>query len=247
MCITKNKHLAPVLLLGMAATAMNVTARADDDFNVYSPYVTGGQSEVEFRGHQQSDDTDPALQGERAYEISVAHAFTSWWRPEIYLGAYAREPGSGNHLDGHEFENLFQLTDAGQYWADLGFLASYEYKSQPGETSVVEFGPLLEKQSGHIRQRLNFIWEKQLGGGAERKYAFRSAYLMTYSLSPALAPGFEAYYRPADDSRQIGPALYGEIPTSRGNEFEYSAALLLGMNQAAPDRTLVLRFEYEFN
>jgi len=245
MRITKNKHLASLLLL--AATAMSFAARADDDFNVYSPYVTEGQSEVEFRGHQQSDNADPALQGERAYEVSVAHAFTSWWRPEIYLGAYEREPGSASHLDGHEFENLFQLTDAGQYWADLGFLAAYEYKSQPGETSVVEFGPLLEKQSGRIRQRLNFIWEKQLGGGAERKYEFRSAYLMTYSFSPAVAPGFEAYYRPADDSRQIGPALYGEIPTSRGNEFEYSIALLLGTNRAAPDRTLVLRIEYEFN
>jgi hypothetical protein len=234
------------VLMGMAAMAFNLAARADDDFNIYSPYVTDGQSEVEFRGHQQSD-SDPALQSERAYEISVAHAFTSWWRPEVYLGTYEREPGQPNTYDGHEFENLFQLTDAGQYWADFGFLAAYEYKSQPGVTSKLEFGPLIEKQVGRIRQRLNFIWEKELGGGAERKYEFRSAYLMTYSFGPALAPGFEAYYRPADDSRQIGPALYGDIPTSHGNEFEYSAALLLGINQAAPDHTLVIRIEYEFN
>ncbi|MFI4921515.1 MAG: hypothetical protein ACHQAZ_07725 [Gammaproteobacteria bacterium] len=245
MSSINNKHLAATLLLAAAALT-NLTAHASDDFNIYSPYVTAGQSEVEIRGHQTTD-SDPALQGERANEISIAHAFTSWWRPEGYLGMYERQPGSANTYVGHEFENVFQLTDAGEYWADFGFLASYEYKSQPGDVSTLEFGPLFEKQTGHIRQRLNFIWEKQLGSGAEHKYEFRSAYLMTYNLGSGLAPGFEAYYRPSDQSRQLGPALYGEIPTSRGNEFEFSTALLFDLNKGAPNRTLALRLEYEFN
>lgn len=242
--VNNNKRL--VLLLAAAAAFTGLAARADDDFNIYEPYVIQGQSEIELRGHQVSD-SDPTLQGERAYEISVAHAFTGWWRTEAYLGTYEREPGQPNTYQGHEFENVFQLSDAGQYWADFGFLAAYEYEAQPGVTSKLEFGPLIEKQDGRIRQRLNLIWEKEVGGGAERKYEFRSAYLITYSFTPTLAPGFEAYYRPADDSRQIGPALYGEIPSSRGNEFEYSAALVFGTNKGAPNRTFVLRLEYEFN
>jgi|SRR5579859_680488 len=241
-----SKRSLGLLLLGIGTAAFSLAAMADDDFNIYSPYVTQGQSEVEFRGHQVSDG-DPTLQGERTYEISVAHAFTSWWRPEVYLGTYERQPGQPNSFDGHEFENVFQLSDAGQYWADFGFLASYERKSQPGVTSKVEFGPLIEKQVGHIRQRLNFIWEKEVGGDADPKYAFRSAYLFTYSFTQALAPGFEAYYRPADSSHQLGPALYGEIPSSSGNELEYSAALVFGLNKGAPNRTFVLRLEYEFN
>ena len=245
MPISRNKSLAAGALL--AATAFTgLAARADDDFVIYEPYVTQGQSEVEFRGHQQGDG-DPTLGGERAYEISVAHAFTDWWKPEIYVATYEREPGGANTFDGREFENTFQLTDQGEYWADFGFLGSYEYKSQPGETSVLEFGPLIEKQSGRIQQRLNLIWEKQLGGGADRKYEVRGDYLATYSFTSALAPGFEAYYRPADSSHQIGPALYGEIASSRGNEFEYSTALIFGINKGAPNRTFVLRMEYEFN
>ena len=240
-----NKRLA-VLCIAATAAVTSFAVHADDDFNIYEPYVTQGQSEVELRGHQVTD-SDPALQGERAYEFSVAHAFTSWWRPEIYLGAYEREPGQPNTYLGHEFENVFQLSDAGQYWADFGFLASYEHEAQPGVTSKVEFGPLIEKQAGRIRQRLNFIWEKEVGGGADPKYAFRSAYLITYSFTPAVAPGFEAYYRPADSSHQLGPALYGELASSSGNELEYSAALVFGLNKGAPNRTLVLRLEYEFN
>lgn len=232
------------LLLASTAAASSLTARADD-FIVYSPYVTAGQSEVEFRGHQQSDG-DPALDQERAYSLSFAHAFTSWWKTEVYLGRYEREPGSANTFEGYEFENVFQLSDPGQYWADVGFLASYEYNALPDQPGVVEFGPLFERHDGRLRQRLNFIWEKELGGGAGGKYEFRGTYLMTWSFSQALSPGFEAYYRPADDSRQIGPALYGEISSAHGSELEYSAAYLLGLNHSAPDRALVLRLEYEF-
>lgn len=238
------RRLVPSLLLGASALAA-LPAWADDDFVVYSPYVTQGQSEVEVRGHQVSD-VDPTLQGERAYEISVSHSFTGWWRPEIYLGSYERAPGQANSLDGYEFENTFQLSDSGEYWVDLGLLASYEYKAQPGVTSKLEFGPLFEKRSGRIDQRLNLIWEKQLGGGAGRRYEFRADYAATYTLQSWLAPGFEAYYRPADDSHQIGPALYGELPNAAGDEFEYSVAMVFGANTGAPNRTCILRLEYEF-
>ncbi|HEY4127404.1 MAG TPA: hypothetical protein VGN70_05120 [Gammaproteobacteria bacterium] len=221
-------------------------ARADDDFIVYSPYVTEGQSEIEFRSHQQFD-ADHALSNERAYVVSVSHSFTSWWRPEVYVGSYEREPGSANQLQGYEFENTFQLTDQGEYWADMGFLASYEYNTQPDEPGVLEFGPLFEKRIGRIDQRFNVIWEKELGGGASHHYETRVGYAASYAFNPMFAPGFEAYYRPDDEAHQIGPALNGEIASSSGNELEYSIAYLFGLNKGAPNRTLALRLEYEFN
>jgi hypothetical protein len=235
-----------LLSVTLLAMLFGSAARADDDFIVYSPYVTEGQSEVEFRAHQQFDG-DPALSNERAYVISLAHSFTSWWHPEIYLGSYEREPGGPNFLQGYEFENIFQLTTQGQYWADLGFIASYSYKTEPGQPSAVEFGPLFEKHTGPVGQRLNFIWEKQVGGGADRHYEFRATYAVSYEFTSQFKPGLEAYYRPSDTARQVGPALSGEIATSRGNEFEYSLAYLFGLNKGAPNRTLALRLEYEFN
>ena len=235
-----------LLLLGMAATAFSFAARADDDFIVYSPYVTEGQSEIEFRSHQQFD-ADPDLSDERAYVISVSHSFTGWWRPEVYVGSYEREAGGPNQLQGYEFENTFQLTDQGEYWADLGFLASYEYNKQPDVPGGLEFGPLFEKRNGRIDQRLNFIWEKELGGGADHHYEFRGGYAASYSFNPMIAVGFEAYYRPDDEAHQIGPTINGEFASSHGNELEYSVAYLFGLNKGAPNRTLALRLEYEFN
>ena len=236
----------PALLIAGAAASFSLGAHASDDFIVYSPYVTQGQSEVEFRSHQQFDG-DPALDGERAYVVSLAHAFTSWWQPEIYLGRYERDPGSPNTFEGYEFENIFQLSEQGQYWADFGFLASYEYNALPGEPGVLEFGPLFEKRSGRIDQRFNLILEKELGGGASGHYERRASYAWSYAINTMLQPGFEAYYRPDDDSHQIGPALNGEIASRGGNEFEYHVAYLFGLNKGAADRTLAIRFEYEFN
>lgn len=237
----KIRYLLPIMLLAMSAAA-----RADDDFIVYSPYVTAGQSEIEFRSHQQFD-ADPALRDERAYVVSVSHSFTDWWRPEIYLSSYEREPGGPNRLQGYEFENTFQLSEQGEYWADLGFLASYAYNTQPDQPGGLEFGPLFEKRSGRIDQRLNLIWQKQLGGGADRHYEFRGGYAASYEFNPMLAAGFEAYYRPDDTAHQIGPAINGEFASVGGNEFEYSVAFLFGLNKGAANRTLALRLEYEFN
>ena len=234
------------ILLLFALLAAAGVARADDDFIVYSPYVTEGQSEVEFRAHQQFDPSNET-NGERAYLFALSHSFTSWWHAEVYVGSYERDAGGPNFLQGYEFENIFQLTEQGRYWADLGFIASYGYNHPSGGNDVVEFGPLFEKHSGPIGQRLNFIWEKQVGASADRHYAFRASYGASYHIDSLLEPGFEAYYRPDDDARQLGPALDGEIATSSGNEFEYHIAYLFGLNKGAPDRTLALRLEYEFN
>jgi hypothetical protein len=220
-------------------------ASADNDFIVYSPHVTEGQSEVEIYGFAYKDGRSE-YNGASGYNVSVAHAVTGWWKPEVYIGAFNRDPGGTTHLSGYEFENTFQLTSPGEYWADLGFVASYAYSKQPGEPNKIEFGPLLEKRSGHINQRLNLIWEKQVGSGDSGKFEFRSAYSINYRINAAFAPGIEVYYRPGDNSYQVGPVVYGELHFGGESELEYSLGIASGINQNAPNNTLVARLEYEF-
>ena len=244
----RNRSIAPIATLAILTGLAVSTARADNDFIVYSPYVVQGQSEVEAYGFS-SQDGRSNLNGASGYNISVAHAVTSWWKPEIYIGEFNRDPGSTTHPSGYEFENTFQLTDRGEYWVDAGFLASYAHNKQPGILSDAEFGALLEKWYGHIDQRLNVIWEKQIGAGASSTFAFRSAYSISYKMDfnkASFSPGLEVYFRPNDNSYQIGPVLYGEIRTDAGNEMEYSLGVVHGINQGAPDRTLLFRVEYEF-
>jgi len=235
---------ALAIMLGCEAGA----AHADNDFIVYSPYVIQGQSEVEVYGFNSRDKRDE-INGTSGYNISVGHAVTGWWKPEVYIGEFNRDAGGSTHSSGYEIENTFQLTDRGEYWADVGFMASYAHNKLPGITSVTEFGPLFEKLSGHIDQRLNLIWEKQVGSGASGAYAFRSAYSITYNInagSVTYSPGIEAYYRPNDNAYQIGPVFSGELRSKGGNELEYSLGVVFGTNPGAPDKTLLARLEYEF-
>ena len=217
-----------------------------DDFIVYSPQVNQGQSEIELRGFYTGDGRLD-FNGQAASELSLAHAFTSWWKPEIYVAEYEKNPGEEAGLVGYEFENTLQFTQPGQYWVDLGFLASLELPSIKGENDRLEFGPLFEKTFGRFDHRLNLIWEKEIGAGASRHYEFRYTYSGTYALSGPFQPGIEFYGRPDDRAYQIGPVAHGEwhVPATTG-DIEYRVGILQGINAAAPRRTWLAQFEYEF-
>ena len=219
-------------------------ARADD-FIVYSPHVTTSLNEVELRGYHYSDSR--ADIGGSATELSIARGVNGWWKPELYVLEYLRTPDAGNQRLGYEFENTFQLSAPGRYWADFGFLAAYEHNIIANTPDAIEFGPLVEMSSGRFAQRLNFILEKQVGAGASHSYEYRYSYSGTYAVSQSLRPGIEAYGRPADNAYQAGPIVAGEwhIPGTDSG-LEYRLGVALGINAAAPRQTWMAQLEYEF-
>ncbi|MHB1271508.1 MAG: hypothetical protein ACYCZD_01855 [Rhodanobacter sp.] len=237
-------HFSRMLVLGAVLFAAAGIAQADD-FIVYSPHVQKSQSEIELRGFRY-DDPRADFTGGRQAEFSVSHAFTDWWKPEIYLARYEREPGSRGRLVGYEFENTFQFTQPGEYWADFGFLASYEHQTG-AKLDVVEFGPLIEKTAGRFTHRVNLIWEKEVGAGASGKYGFRYTYSGTYAVSAAFRPGVEAYGLQLDNAYLAGPIVAGEwhVPGTTSN-LEYRVGVVFGINAAAPRRALLAHVEYEF-
>ncbi len=237
--------LQVIALCTLLLAGVGTVAHADD-FIVYSPHVNQGLSEIELRGFYTNDGRQD-FGGQAASELSISHAFTGWWKPELYVARYEKNPGAGGGLVGYEFENTFQLTQPGQYWVDLGLLASLEIPNTKGENDKLEFGPLFEKTSGRFDHRLNLIWEKEIGAGASRHYEFRYSYSGTYSLSAAFQPGVEFYGRPDDHAYQVGPVVRGEwhVPGTTGN-IEYRVGLLQGVNADAPRHTWLVQVEYEF-
>lgn len=232
------------LAVGLALNLPPAPVRADD-FIVYAPYVVESQNEVELRGYVYGD-ARPDHMGSAA-ELSIAHGVNSWWKPELYLVEYQQNADSRGALQGYEFENTFQLTAPGRYWADAGILAAYERNTAANTPDAVEFGPLLGKNLGRFSHLVNLIWEKQVGAGAAANYQFRYSYSGTYSISQAFRPGIEAYARRADHAYQAGPIASGEwhIPGTTGN-LEYRVGVVLGLNSDAPRQTWLARVEYEF-
>ncbi|HEY0745408.1 MAG TPA: hypothetical protein VGD63_01805, partial [Steroidobacteraceae bacterium] len=185
--------------------------------------------------------------GGAAAEVSIAHSVNSWWKPEIYIAEYQKDPGSAGRLIGYEFENIFQLTDPGKYWADFGLIAEFEHLTIAGGHDAIEVGPLIEKTMGRFAHIVNLIWEKQIGSGASANYGFRYTYSGTYAVSQAFRPGVEFYGRHADNSYQAGPIVSGEWHLAGTKaSVEYRVGVVLGLNADAARQTWLARLEYEF-
>ena len=60
----------------------------------------------------------------------------------------AGEPEQGNVLTEFQWENIFQLTEAGQYWLDLSAYVEYAKGLEHGDDQALEWKLLLEKSVG---------------------------------------------------------------------------------------------------
>jgi len=221
-------------------------------FTVYSPNVVKGETEVEYRGFYDRDSHEE-LNTNQQHALSVAHTFTDYWSSELYAW-FENVPGESLEHEAWEWENRFQLTEPGQYWADFGFLAEYEHPAHDG-TKEVALAPIIEKTMGPWVATGNLFFERQFGGDATSglvlAYAARLKYLMNAKLEPAIEvfgePGaIDDMSRVNGQEHWIGPALYGEFKTGHKQKLSYSTALLKGVTSASSDWRLVLRLEYEF-
>lgn len=235
-----------VLALGL----LSIAPRAEAAHVVYSPLVEQGEVAIELRGHYDID-SDAARDGAQQYKAEFEWSPVARWRTEL-LAEFEREPGGGLETTEIASENVFQLTEQGQYWADFGLLAEYAHSLEDGGHDVLELALLAQKDVGRHEARVNLTFEREFTGGADTEMAY--AWQYRYRLGERFEPGLEMYGELgdwghmgsfADHEQQIGPACFGKLRTATG-AFKYEAAVLFGLNDASPDATVRLLLEYEF-
>jgi len=226
--------------------------RAEASHVIYSPIVEEGEVAIEYRGHHDFDDSD-ALDGGEKHKLEFEYAPTARWKTEL-VGEFEKEPGDSLETTEVAWENLFQLTEQGKYWADFGLVAEYAYALEDGEEDAIELAFLAEKQFASSIATFNLVAEQALDGGekAELEYKFRWRYRQTQ----AFEPGVEIYGElgewgefgsASDHPLQVGPSMLGKLRQGDSRHaFKYEAALLFGMTDVSPDTTLRLQLEYEF-
>ncbi len=82
-----------------------------------------------------------------------------------------RNPGGTSNwgevlYDSVASENVFQLTEPGEYWLDTGFFAEAEFVKQSGDHNNFTVGPLFAKKFGAGLTRLNLLFTQEFGSGA---------------------------------------------------------------------------------
>lgn len=147
-------------------TTLTMMAAATPAFavdKIYSPYVEKGEWELEYFGTR-SIDGDGTKNNAQAHEVSLGYGVNDWWKTEV-VGIWEKDPNDNTKFHATEWENIFQLTDKGEYWADAGLMLAYEWTPESSKADAIEAKLLLSKEYGKTYHILNLTLEKEIGSG----------------------------------------------------------------------------------
>ncbi len=248
----------------LAALALLAPTVARADFRVVSPTeIDLGELEIEHNGSAVFD-RRPDANGARSYTLEIGTGLTSWWHSEIEL-AFERDPGAGRPtlLTAFVSENMFQLTEPGQYFADLGFYVEYGQSLTRGQyatSNQITFGPVIAKDIGRTTTTVNLFFTRQLGPnqttqGLDFSYAWQTRWNVWQPLSPAIeiygdTGVLGSVPRLSKQQLLIGPVGVGSLPLSQlglghGGKLKYELGWLFGTTPASPQGALRWRLEVE--
>jgi hypothetical protein len=232
------------------ALVMAATARAAD-FKVYYPNVTQGEFEFENRAFE-TFDRDPSRAYGRNVTTELGYGITDFWFGEIE-NEFKKDPGDKWGYAALGLENVFQITEPGEYDIDLGFFAEYEIAMRRGDSDGFIFGPILQKQFGRLLATANLLVAADIGGSEPNAPEFSYALEAKYLLSSYFQPGFQIFGNPgpftgfapiSQQDHRAGPVLFGSVFTHPG-KIKYEAGYLVGLTHDSPSGTLKFLLEYE--
>lgn len=244
--------VGPVVGLALIFANMLLPRPASAGETVYSPIVHGGEIEFETKGKYEIDG-DPASDGALKEIYEVGYAFTDRWKSAIFI-KFEKAPGGQLKQEAVAWENIIQLTEQGEYWADVGLYLEYESSVHSAGHNKVEAKLLLEKETGDFVHTANIIFEKQVSGqnkdNLELEYALRSKYRHRKELEF----GIEAFggfgeiedFKPRSEQKHyLGPVLSGKIAIKPKWKVKYEAGYLFGISDAASDGKFKWMIELE--
>lgn len=249
-------------LVAMLAVLAPMQARAD--FHIFSPYeIDYGELEIEHNGDAVFD-RRADQRGATSYTSEWGTGLTPWWHSEIEFG-FDRAPGFGQStlLTQLVSENMFQLTEPGEYMVDTGFYFEYGQSVTIGHNAAaneITFGPAIARDIGRTTHTLDLFVTRQLGPdqtnhGLDVSYAWQSRWNLWAPLSPAIEFYGDAGYlgnspRFARQQLIIGPVGVGllrlnRLGLSHGGDLRYEIGWLFGATPASASGTLRWRLEFE--
>ncbi len=242
--LRKYTFLSAVML--SSATISQVAMAAN---KIYSPYVSQGELEIEYRGGYEID-KDNSKSGAWKQKFAVGYGITDYWHSEVYA-VYKKSgtDGADPDLTALEWANRFQLTEQGEYWVDVGLYTELQYNTDNGADKA-ELFLLLAKDVNKFSHKANIKVEREFGDNSVDSTEFGVSWSSRYRYKPEFEPGFEVYSNfgslsngssYSEEKHQIGPVAYGSI-----GAMKYDAGVLFGASNAAPDMELKLLLEYEW-
>lgn len=250
--------LGAIASLGIAGAF----APAKAEFKVRSPIVDYRELEFEHNGDVTVDRPGSGRNNAQSFTYELEIGALPFWQPGIEAETET-DPGSNQRYSATSFENLFQLTPQGKYWADVGFFAEFSHASGRNEPDSFTFGPLVQKQMSNILgldlghdtlHTLNLLFTKEIGLHHSDATPLEVAWQSRLQLNPYFQPGIEYYGSITsiagmsnDEATQhrLGPVLVGQYNMFQYGKIKYEVGYLFGLNQRTEQGAVRWRLEYE--
>lgn len=246
--ILKKIGAASVVMSAALFTAQAYAGPAD---YVYTPGVTYGEREIDFKAGTRKKEQDDRVS---AASIGFGYGATQNWFTELYV-KYKRESGNSTAFDAFEWENKFQLTQPGEYPVDIGFIAEIERPQDRSEGYEVKFGPLFQTDFGKTQLNGNILFERNYRSDTSNSMRLLYQGQVKYRYKPEFEFGVQAFGElghwnqiaaRSDQSHLIGPAIFGKVEVGNRQAIKYNAAILTDVGDAQHSTTLRTQIEYEF-
>ncbi len=233
------------LILGLLLFILfNSFCFADNSFidKVYHPYVQPHEREFEFRWGIEKDNENIRQDNTQQYRLAYGQSLSENWFTELYLVG-SKKSSHNLTLSALEVESLWQITEQGEYYADLGMLLEFEYERDI-HIKEVSSALLIEKEWGRWVGTANlyliYEWGSQIDNELETAMAVQTRYRWSRSLEPAIE------FYSSDTSEGLGPVLLGDIKLSGKKKIHWEAGVIWALDNKTPDKTLKLSLEFEF-
>jgi hypothetical protein len=242
-----------------AAFIVGAAPAAHADFKVRSPIVEQGELELEHNGSVTFDKSKSGRNNLQSYANEIEYGLLPWWRIAVEGEWAAEDRGENLRFEGTSLENVFQLTEQGKYWADLGFFLEYKHSAISDDPDKVEFGPIVQKELRDVLgtdtlHTLNLFVEKEIGHNRSDDTTLSVAWQSRFLLNQYFEPGIEYFGeigdiespgKAADQEHRLGPMFAGEIGFGGFGALKYELGYLFGLTRSTPDGTVRWRLEYE--
>jgi hypothetical protein len=252
----RNIFLGVYAIAVLVAVSLPGSAAAGPAESIYTPIVDYREWEFELKGGVQ--DFGNRDTGELAYKVDFGYGIAPRWSTEIEV-EYPRSPGTAARVEEIEWENIFQLTEHGEHWLDVGIFNEISHNRLEHRNTFV-LGPMFQRESGRSQFNLNVFWERRLSampaegeddeGDARNGISYAAQW--KWNAGRFFQPGVQAFGTLGDpvhlrsQELKVGPAFFGSASLGDGKKLKYSAALLGGLTPETPNTTLRFQLEYEF-
>lgn len=252
-------HFVLRRLVATALVACCLAPKARAEFKLHYPIIDYREWEFEHNGDVTFDRRASPLNNEQSYTNEIGYGVTPWWEPELE-GEWAAAPGPGGnvHFDATTFENTFQLTPQGEYWADLGFFAEYSHAAARSDPDSITFGPLVQKETEILGldslHTANLLFTEQIGHNRADVTPVAFAWQSLLRLDPLFQPGIEYYGQLNniesaklidDPQHRVGPVVVGFYNMYRYGKIKYELGYQFGLTDATERGVVRWRLEYE--